>query len=66
MSVSNSQAFPFNSDWRNELGMTYREWLIGQALCGFAATGGHEEVHEIINDVFLTVDTIIKKLDRES
>jgi len=48
------------NEWQE--GMTYRQWLIGQVLCGLCADSGCDEP---VETALFIVDGIIGYLDKE-
>lgn len=63
MSIGNKPAFAAMKEYCTQTGMTYRQWLIGQALVGLCVD--HFDTESIAACSIKHADTIIAKLDAE-
>lgn len=61
MSIGSMRAFPK----RNQHGMTYRQWLIGEALKGFCAIPAYT-AKERAQAAIKQVDTILDLMEEEN
>lgn len=72
MSIANQQAFPGPpvemGDGSNVtcLGMTYHQWLVGQAVAGCLAYTDCSGVQESVAAAFATADAICAEYDRRA
>jgi hypothetical protein len=67
MTIGNDTAFPSdprNSDWHPTPGMTYRQWLIGQALHGTIILHNGSAGYAA-RDAIEAADAILKRLATE-
>lgn len=69
MSDESKLAFPRpgSNGWEGVDGMTYREWLIGQALAGLCANPAIVDAapHRVSTWALDQVDNVLKKLQKE-